>query len=62
MKVKSVKDKLPVKFYDTFTFDEFRPSQAKAVKAGLLDGKSIVDCSPTASGKTFIAEQAGIKK
>jgi len=62
MKVKSVKDRLPSKFYDTFTFDEFRPSQSKAIKAGLLDGKSVVVCSPTASGKTFIAELAGIKR
>ena len=62
MKVKSVKDRLPSKFYDTFTFDTFRPSQSKAIKAGLLDGKSVVVCSPTASGKTFIAELAGIKR
>ena len=62
MKVKSVKDRLPSKFYDTFTFEKFRPSQSKAIKAGLLDGKSVVVCSPTASGKTFIAELAGIKR
>ncbi len=34
------------------------PPQELAVKAGLLEGKSIVVFAPTASGKTFIAELA----
>ncbi len=34
------------------------PPQEKAVEHGLLDGKDIVVASPTASGKTFIAEIA----
>jgi len=39
-------------------FDSLNPVQESAVSAGLLDGKSIVVSSPTASGKTLIAEIA----
>jgi helicase len=62
MKVKTLKNKLPEKFYNTLEFEELRPSQSKAIKAGLLVGENIVVCSPTASGKTFVAELAGIKR
>jgi len=44
------------------SFDELRPCQEKAIKAGLLDGKSLLVCSPTASGKTFVAELAILNK
>jgi helicase len=37
---------------------ELRPAQAKAIAAGLLDHKSILVCTPTASGKTLVAELA----
>ncbi|MBI4451322.1 DEAD/DEAH box helicase [Candidatus Woesearchaeota archaeon] len=37
---------------------ELRPAQEKAVKAGLLDGKNVLVCTPTASGKTLIGEFA----
>ena len=37
-----------------------RPAQEKAITAGLLDGKSLLICTPTASGKTLIAELAAI--
>ncbi len=37
-------------------FDSLNPVQEKAIAAGLLDGKNIVVSSPTASGKTLIAE------
>lgn len=37
-----------------------RPSQEKAVKAGLFEGKNLLVCTPTASGKTFVAELAFI--
>lgn len=33
-----------------------RPAQAKALEAGLLKGKNMLICTPTASGKTLIAE------
>lgn len=35
--------------------DELNPAQIKAVKAGVLDGKNMVVCTPTGSGKTAIA-------
>jgi helicase len=36
-------------------FTKLYPPQEQAVKAGLLDGKSILAAAPTASGKTLIA-------
>jgi len=39
----------------------FRPAQEKALKAGLLEHKSLLVCTPTASGKTLIAEMAAMK-
>jgi helicase len=40
---------------------ELNPPQKAAVEKGLLEGKSLVIASPTASGKTFIAEMAILK-
>ncbi|MBI5390631.1 DEAD/DEAH box helicase [Candidatus Woesearchaeota archaeon] len=40
---------------------ELRPAQEKAIAAGLLDGKNLLVCTPTASGKTLIAELAMLK-
>ncbi len=37
---------------------EFRPCQSKAIDAGLLELKSMLICTPTASGKTLVAELA----
>lgn len=37
---------------------DLRPAQEKAIDAGLLDGKNLLVCTPTASGKTLIAELA----
>jgi len=37
------------------------PPQELAVRKGLLDGKNLVVASPTASGKTFIAEMAMLR-
>ncbi|MCD6463928.1 DEAD/DEAH box helicase [Candidatus Woesearchaeota archaeon] len=39
-------------------FKHFRPGQAKAIKAGLFKNKNLLVCTPTASGKTLIAEMA----
>jgi helicase len=40
---------------------ELFPPQEEAIKAGALDGKNLVLASPTASGKTLIAEVCGLK-
>ena len=41
-------------------FRDLRPAQEKAIKAGLLDFKNLLVCTPTASGKTLIAELASM--
>lgn len=64
MHIDEIKGKVPPKQFDAIKkqgFEEFRPSQQKAIDAGLLENKSLLICTPTASGKTFIAELAGIK-
>ena len=37
---------------------QLRPAQEKAVSAGVLRGESVLVCTPTASGKTLVAELA----
>ena len=37
------------------------PPQEEAIQAGVLEGKNLVLASPTASGKTLIAELCGLK-
>ena len=39
-------------------FKELRPSQYKSIKAGLFEDKNLLVCTPTASGKTLVAEFA----
>lgn len=41
---------------------DLNPPQEKAVDTGLLDGEDMIVASPTASGKTFIAELAMVEK
>ncbi|PSG98779.1 MAG: hypothetical protein BRC29_01470 [Nanohaloarchaea archaeon SW_7_43_1] len=41
---------------------ELNPPQEKAVDAGLMDGSDMIVASPTASGKTFIAELAMVNQ
>ncbi len=41
--------------------DELYPPQEDAIKADVLDGKNLVLASPTASGKTLIAEICALK-
>jgi len=63
MELKSIKDKIPKELYNILEKDikELRPAQEKAVENGLLDGKNLLVCTPTASGKTLIAELAALK-
>jgi len=63
MELKSIKGKIPETLYKILETDieELRPAQAKAIDKGLLDGKSLLVCTPTASGKTLIAELAAMK-
>ena len=42
-------------------YDLLYPPQEDAVKAGVLEGKNLVLASPTASGKTLVAELAALK-
>ncbi len=64
MKIGGIESEVPGKLYSVLKkegLEKLRPCQEKAVKAGLLDRKNLLVCTPTASGKTLIAELAGIK-
>jgi helicase len=63
MKLDDIKDKIPKNLYNSLLpdIDELRPCQEKSIKAGLLDRKNLLVCTPTASGKTLIAELAMVK-
>ena len=63
MKLDNIKDKIPKALYNSLVpdIDELRPCQEKSINAGLLDRKNILVCTPTASGKTLIAELAMVK-
>ena len=63
MELKSIKDDLPKELYNIIEKDitKLRPAQEKSIKKGLLEGKNLLVCTPTASGKTLIAELAALK-
>ena len=63
MKLNEIESKIPKELYGIIDKEikELRPAQIKAIKAGLLDKKSLLVCTPTASGKTLIAELAALK-
>lgn len=64
MKLSDLQDKIPADLHLVLAKEgitEMRPSQEKAINAGLLEHKSVLVCTPTASGKTLIAELAGVK-
>jgi len=60
MKLSELKDKIPEQLHKIISssISELRPAQEKSLKAGLLDQKNLLVCTPTASGKTLIAEIA----
>lgn len=64
MEIKDLKGKLPEEVIESSVkrgIKSLTPPQASAVGEGLLSGKNLVIASPTASGKTFIAEMAMLK-
>ena len=63
MRLEQLKDYIPEKLHKILAkdIDELRPSQEKSVRAGLLEYKNLLVCTPTASGKTLIAELAMVK-
>jgi len=63
MKLTSIKGQIPERFFSILEkeISELRPAQEKAISAGLLEGKNLLVCTPTASGKTLIAELAALK-
>jgi len=64
MRLKEIKGNIPGTAYESIRksgIDELRPGQEKAIHAGLLDGKNLLVCTPTASGKTLIAELCATK-
>ena len=59
MNLNDIKGNIPSKLFDVLKnegINDLRPSQEKAIIAGLLDYRNIIVCTPTASGKTLIAE------
>jgi len=65
MKIEDIREKLNPEFYKrivSFGITDLRPSQEKSVNRGLLDGNNVLVCTPTASGKTFVAELAMINQ
>ena len=63
MELKTIEDKIPKELYNILEKEikKLRPAQEKAIKKGLLDRKNLLVCTPTASGKTLIAELAALK-
>lgn len=63
MKLSQIKNRIPKELYEVLSKElkELRPCQVKSIKAGVLEGKNLLVCSPTASGKTLVAELAGLK-
>lgn len=56
MKVEDLKiPSSAIKFLKSEGYYELFPPQADCVKAGLLDGESLIVSAPTASGKTLTA-------
>jgi helicase len=58
MKTEELKQSIPQKVYDRITRESLRPSQYKAIQNGLFEKQNLLICTPTGSGKTFVAELA----
>jgi len=59
MKIKELKQQevpdFAINYFVNRKITKLNPAQEKAVKAGILDGKNTLVCTPTGSGKTAIA-------
>ncbi len=63
MQLAKLKKKIPSAIYGLLEkkgFYVLRPCQAKAIDAGLFKDKNLLVCTPTASGKTLVAELAAL--
>ncbi|HLG24795.1 MAG TPA: DEAD/DEAH box helicase [Candidatus Nanoarchaeia archaeon] len=63
MELKQIKNSIPKEIYEILEKEikELRPAQEKSIEKGLLDKKNLLVCTPTASGKTLVAELAAMK-
>lgn len=64
MELSKLKKKIPTNIYEELAlrgFKELRPSQVKAIDAGLFNGNNLLVCTPTASGKTLVGEMAALQ-
>ena len=63
MELSSIKTEIPKQLYEILEKEitKLRPAQEKSIKKGLLQGRNLLVCTPTASGKTLIAELAALK-
>lgn len=63
MKLSDIKKDIHKELYEILdkNIEDFRPCQEKAIAAGLLKNKNLLVCTPTASGKTLIAEIAALE-
>lgn len=63
LKSMRLREKIPNKVYEVLErrgFTQLRPSQEKAIEAGLFEDKNLLVCTPTASGKTLVGELAAL--
>lgn len=63
MIAEDVREKIPQKVLAVLEkrgFATLRPSQEKSIKAGLFEDRNLLVCTPTASGKTLVAELAAL--
>ncbi|MBW2990952.1 DEAD/DEAH box helicase [Candidatus Woesearchaeota archaeon] len=61
MKLSTYKSKIPKNIFELINkrgFLELRPCQTKSINAGVFEDKNLLVCTPTASGKTLVAELA----
>lgn len=65
LRLEEIKDLLDERIYEKLkeqSIELLRPCQKKAIEKGLLKEKDLVVCTPTASGKTLVAELAMLNK